>query len=369
MGLFRRLLGAVYVFAFGSLGLEIRGLIGQHGILPASEYLARAATALGPARFWRLPTFAWLGAGDRTLHVLCILGVLAGLLVVLGRVQTLALAAAWSLYLSLSVVGQIFLGYQWDALLLETGLIAIFLVPPRLRARHERPVRLSLWLLRWLLFRLMFASGVVKLSSGDPAWRSLQALRFHFETQPLPTWIGWWAHQLPASVATAACVLMFAIELLAPFAVLAPPRWLMVRRLAAAALLCLQLLIALTGNYGFFNLLSAALTLCLLDDRCFKRRVASPSPKQPAQPAPVERWGRLWRWPATALAMLALPLGAMQLAAAFRVAVPWPAPLVALARRVAPLPSGSPYPGPRRWWRSRVASRRCARSMATVCSR
>ena len=85
------------------------------------------------------------------------------------------------------------------------------------RAPGQEPSRLALWLLRWLLFRLMFESGWVKLAGGDESWRHLTALRVHFETQPLPTWIGWYAHQLPAAVQSVCCFLMFVIELVVPF--------------------------------------------------------------------------------------------------------------------------------------------------------
>jgi len=120
-----------------------------------------------------------------------------------------------------------------------------------------------LWLLRLLLFKLMFSSGCVKLLSGDPNWRNLTALTFHYQTQPLPTWLGWYAHQLPLAFQKFSCATMFAIEIGAPFLIFAPRR---IRFFGAAALMSLQLLIMLTGNYTFFNFLAIALCLLLLDD-------------------------------------------------------------------------------------------------------
>ena len=66
--------------------------------------------------------------------------------------------------------------------------------------------RLVLWL---LLFKLLFSSGCVKLFSGDPNWRHLTALAFHYQTQPLPTWMGWYANQLPLWFQKWSCAGMF----------------------------------------------------------------------------------------------------------------------------------------------------------------
>src|SRR6185436_17649219 len=193
-------------------------------------------------------------------------------LLILGIAPMPVLLLLWVFYLSLVTIGQDFLGFQWDGLLLETGLLAVFLAPPGLRPRlpTEAPLPLpALWLLRVLLFRLMFTSGAVKLKSGDPAWRGLTALRVHYETQPLPTWIGWIAHQLPARLHTVSAALMFVTEMAVPFLIFGPRPL----RLAACVMMAgLQLLIAATGNYGFFNLLTLVLCLLLLDDQVFPAR-------------------------------------------------------------------------------------------------
>ena len=121
----------------------------------------------------------------------------------------------------------------------------------------------------------MFASGVVKLMSGDPTWSNLTALNFHYETQPLPTSLGWYAHHLPEWIQKASVAGMFGVEIVVPFLIFAPRR---LRFLGAIALVALQLLIAATGNYCFFNLLTVALCVLLLDDvmlrRCFPSRIA-----------------------------------------------------------------------------------------------
>ena len=165
-----------------------------------------------------------------------------------------------------------FLDFQWDVLLLETGLLAIFFAPlqwlPRHPARETPPSRIALWLLRWLLFKLMLRSGCVKLTSGDPTWHNLTALNFHFETQPLPTWLGWYVHHFPAWVHKSDTALMFVIEIGIPFLIFLPRR---PRQLACLSFLALQCFIMLTGNYCFFNLLAMALCLTLLDDATLQK--------------------------------------------------------------------------------------------------
>ena len=263
---FLRGLGVVYLVAFASLRTQILGLIGHDGILPAREFLDAVAHQLGPERYWLAPTVCWWQAGDGFLQGVCGAGTVAAILLILDVAPAACLAVLWASYLSLATVGREFLWFQWDSLLLEAGFLAIWLAPLRVRPRPAQdppPSRLVVWLLRWLLFRLVFSSGAVKLASGDPTWRQLTALTYHYETQPLPTWIGWYAHQLPARVHAWSCGAMLVIELIIPWLIFAPRRG---RRLACAGMVFLQALIAATGNYTFFNLLTIALCVLLLDD-------------------------------------------------------------------------------------------------------
>ncbi len=164
---------------------------------------------LGLSRYWLLPTLCWFGASDAFLKGLCVAGAGLALLVIAGLAPAPCLFLLWLIYLSLTAVGREFLSFQWDVLLLETGFLAIFLAPLGRRLKWpepQSPSRIALWLLRWLLFRLMLESGLVKLLSGDPTWRNLTALTFHFETQPLPTWLGWQAAQLPTGPSPRSCV-------------------------------------------------------------------------------------------------------------------------------------------------------------------
>jgi hypothetical protein len=288
--LFLRLLGVVYLAAFLSLAVQIEGLVGSWGILPAGEYLSDVRAAIGPERYYLVPTLCWLDAGDGFLMGLCFGGALLAGLLILGVAPVVVLILLWAFYLSLTVVGQEFLSYQWDGLLLEAGFLAIFLVPAQLWPRLSRtapPSRIVLWLFRWLLFRLMFSSGIVKLLSGDGTWRSLTALEYHYQTQPLPPWTSWYMHQLPAWFQQISVVVTFVAELLLPLFLFGPRRW---RHVACAGIAVFQLLIAATGNYGFFNLLSLVLCVPLLDDALLpavlrSRRERRGSEKQPLSTA------------------------------------------------------------------------------------
>jgi hypothetical protein len=272
---FLRLLGLCSLIACVSLWVQHDGLIGAHGILPAGDWLRAVHAQTGPERWWLAPTLCWLNFSDAFRHGLLAAGTGAAALVLAGIAQRPALLVLWACYLSLATVSGVFLGYQWDALLLEATFLAVFLAPAGVRPRRPRdeppPSRLALALMWWLVFRLMFMAGAVKLLSDDDLWWNLRALTVHYETQCLPAWLGWWAHQLPEWFQVASCAGMFLIELIAPFLLVCGR---VARHAAALSFIGLMALIALTGNYGFFNLLTAALCVTLLDD-AFLRRCAA----------------------------------------------------------------------------------------------
>jgi lipase maturation factor 1 len=267
---FLRLLGFIYFCAFVSLWTQLEGLIGSNGILPIGSFLQEVEKQLpGWTRFHRLPTLCWISASDGFLDFQCLAGALLSIVLMLGFVPSIALAGLWVLWLSVTVAGQDFLGFQWDNLLLETGFLAIFLAPWTLKLRSNEPVSgRMLWLSRWLLFRLLFLSGMVKLLSGDPSWRNFTALFYHYETQPLPTVFGWLAYQCPSWPHVAATGVMYFIELAVPFCIFLPRKF---RIFAFVAVVLLQAGIALTGNYCFFNLLTIALCVLLLDDDALRK--------------------------------------------------------------------------------------------------
>jgi uncharacterized membrane protein YphA (DoxX/SURF4 family) len=273
--LYLRLLGLVYLIAFSSLGVQVVGLLGRHGISPASNYLYTIAMQMGGERYLLCPTLAWINSGDAALQMLCWGGALASLLVVAGVCTAPALLICYVLYVSLVNIGQEFLGYQWDFLLLEVGFVSIFLPAwqvfekpwPRAKTTTPAPM-IVIWLLRIIVFKLMLMSGLAKIESNDPTWSNLTALNYHYETQPLPTPLAWVAAQLPELFQKFSVVMMFFIELVAPFFIFTTRK---LRAVAAGLIAFLQVLIAITGNYTFFNLLSISLCVSLLDDSLLQR--------------------------------------------------------------------------------------------------
>jgi predicted DCC family thiol-disulfide oxidoreductase YuxK len=269
---FLRAVGLIFLIAFVSLWVQIDGLIGSGGITPVAEFLPAARAQLGDHAFSTLPTLCWLNSSDGFLHFLCGGGVLLSLLLIFGIAPALTLVGLVVFYLSLTIAGQAFLSFQWDILLVETGFLAIFLAPWRLwpTKANEPPVsRAALFLLKLLLFKLMLMSGVVKLTSGDDSWWKLTALDYHYWSQPLPTVIGWWADQHPEWFKKFSVAFCLAVEIAVALFIWAPRR---PRLLACGLLIFLQLAIAATGNYCFFNLLTIALCLLLIDDSIWRRQ-------------------------------------------------------------------------------------------------
>jgi predicted DCC family thiol-disulfide oxidoreductase YuxK len=278
--LFLRLFGLIYLSAFVSFGVQAQGLIGSHGILPVADLVAALERQIGPQRFFLMPMVFWWNAGDLAIQAVCWAGAGLSLLLVLNLLPRLCLVLTYLLYLSLLYGGQSFMTYQWDTFLLETGILALIL------CSATAP---GVWLLRWLLFRFLFMSGVVKLLSGDPNWWNLSALSYHFVTQPLPTPLAWYAAHLPPGLLKFATGSTFVVELALPFLIFGPRR---LRFAAAYGIVLLQSCILITGNYNWFNLQTLLLCLLLFDDAAVQtilpRRLAqrlSRSPRRDADPA------------------------------------------------------------------------------------
>ena len=284
---FARLTGLSYFFAFLSLLPQIPGLYGSDGILPAQNLLTRASEALGPtAAFFALPSLTWIfSASNNTLHLLAVAGLISSTLLTLGLLRPLSAALTWLCWLSFVNLGQDFLSFQWDTLLLEAGFLVIFLEKsgplPTTPGRDVPPtlLRLAAW---FLIFRLMLSSGLVKLLSGDPTWADLSAMSYHFFTQPIPNPLSWFVHQLPGS--SLATLVTLIVELVVPFAVLIPHA--QARLSAGISFLGLMALVALTGNYAYFNLLTAALSLTLIDNRYWPRLLRPEKIPLPWTPIP-----------------------------------------------------------------------------------
>jgi hypothetical protein len=257
--LFLRALALIYLAAFFSAALEITGLVGEQGILPAGHYLEQARQHFGNWAWLRLPTVFWIDHSDTSLLIVAYAGCALSVLLFLGWRPLLCTVLLFLFYLSLFRVGQLFFNFQWDYLLLEAGLLAIFLT--------QGPNRLLIFLFHWLLFRLRFLSGISKLLSDDPSWANLTTLQYYFETQPLPHVGAWYAHHLPEPLLRFGTGATLFVEILVPFFIFLPRPF---RLFAASATILVQLLIIATSNHNFINLLTIALCLFLLDDRALR---------------------------------------------------------------------------------------------------
>ncbi|MGR9107513.1 MAG: lipase maturation factor family protein [Gammaproteobacteria bacterium] len=326
--LFLRVLALIYIAAFSSMAVQIEGLVGSHGILPITDRLGLIYDTVGVRAYWLFPTLFWFNASDPFLSGVCVAGVLAGLAVFFNLFTRAALVLCYVLYLSILYAGQDFTSFQWDIFLLEAGFLAIFL---------GSGSRVIIFLYRWLLFRFMFLGGLVKIASGDPTWRDLSALAYHYETQPLPSPVAWYAHQLPLWFHQVSVAGVLLIELVIPFFIFMPRR---LRFLAAWSFLLLQGSIILTGNYNFFNLLTIALCLFLFDDAALSGLVGKRNAEEIAAGAPEP--GRAATISAFVLAAIVL-VGNATLAWASNRGEPPPQPFAAVLELTSTLEIANSY--------------------------
>ena len=264
--LFLRAIAVVYFSVFYSLAFQIRGLLGPHGLLPANLYLRQVAQFVGASRYWYAPTLLWLSNTDRALMVLCWTGMITSILLLFNLWPRAMLVVCFVLFLSFVSAAQEFSGYQSDGMLLSAGFISFFFAPRGWRpgwGEREPPSRASLFLLQFLWFIIYFDSGIAKYFGGDPSWRDLTAMDQYYQNGPLPTWIGWYAQQLPHwfHAATAACTLL--VELVLVWMLFLPRR---LRIVCFCVVTTLQIGIMITANYAFLNYLVLALGVLLLDD-------------------------------------------------------------------------------------------------------
>lgn len=306
VALFLRALGGIYLIAIVSWWVQFSGLVGGDGLMPMTGYLDAVERAFGEQernRWWNLPTLFWLSSTDGFVHLTLAIGVVLSLLVVIGYAQGAALLGLWVIYLSVLHTGSVFLSFQWDILLVETGFVAVLAAPwsrPWRRVAWKKvqrpPSRLAVFLLWCLLFRLMFFSGWVKVAWPDVAWwGEFDAMVYHYETQPLPIWSAWWMHQLPLGFQKFSLLPMYVIELVLPFFIFCGAR---LRLVAALAIAGLMLMIAVTGNYTFFNGLTAILCLPLVADRYWQKPCLAWLRIGTADEAstPPVRFANAWRW-------------------------------------------------------------------------
>lgn len=265
--LFFRALGFIYFSVFYSLVFQIRGLLGADGLLPAGSYLQEVSKVMpGAARFWYAPTILWFDSSSHALVALCWIGMLASLLLMLNLWPRGMMAICFLLFLSFIGAAQDFSGYQSDGMLLAASFFSFFFAPRGLRpglAEGKPPSRATLFLLQLLWFSIYFESGIAKYFGGDTSWRDFSAMNEYYQNGPLPTWIGWYAAQLPRRVHEVTAFLIVFTELVVVGMVFLPRIF---RIVCFFFVTVLQIGIILTANYAFLNYLVLALGIFLLDD-------------------------------------------------------------------------------------------------------
>ncbi|MFF9838354.1 lipase maturation factor family protein [Streptomyces sp. NPDC013740] len=253
---FQRGLAGLYLVAFLAAALQFRALIGEHGMLPVAAYVRRVPARGAPSLFqWRysdglFAAVAWGGAG---LALAMAAG--AGDAVPLP-VSMLLWLLLWGLYLSIVNVGQTWYSFGWESLLLETGSLAVLLGND-----ETGPPVLVLFLLRWLLFRVEFGAGLIKIR-GDRCWRDLTCLYHHHETQPMPGPLSWFFHHLPRPLHKVECAANHVVQLGVPVLLFTPQP---VATVAAGLMVATQLWLVLSGNFAWLNWLTIVLALSAMD--------------------------------------------------------------------------------------------------------
>lgn len=262
-------IAAVYFIAFVCAARQFRGLIGARGMLPVPDYLAHRS-------FRSTPSLFHLHYSDRFFAAVSWGGAAVAAAMVFGLADAVPLWAAmllwlllWALYLSIVNVGQIWYSFGWESLLLEAGLLVVFVGND-----DVAPPVLIMWLTRWLLFRVEFGAGLIKLR-GDRCWRDLTCLYYHHETQPMPGPLSWFFHHLPRPLHRVEVAGNHFAQLVVPFGLFTPQP---IATVAATIIAVTQFWLVLSGNFSWLNWLTIVLALSVVDPSVFGVATATDVP-------------------------------------------------------------------------------------------
>jgi Lipase maturation factor len=261
-----RLLGLVYAIAFLVAANQLVPLVGAYGLTSAHDFLSHVHSQLGSRTegMLHLPTLFWFGITDQGMTIFAWFGFVLSLIVLAGYANAILLVVLWVMYMSIVHVGQIWYGYGWEIQLLETGFLSIFLCP-LIDGRpfpNSRPPILVFWLFRWLGFRIMVGAGLIKLR-GDPCWRDLTCLYYHYETQPIPSPISRYLHFAPGWFHQIEALWNHFVELIVPWFSFGPRT---ARHVAGVVLVIFQVILIISGNLSFLNYLTIIPFLACFDD-------------------------------------------------------------------------------------------------------
>jgi len=258
-----RMLGVVYFFAFLSLVKQLLPLLGEKGLTPGKKYVSLIKSRYGKMSFWKVPTIFLFNTSDKFMLACGYLGLLLSLVVTFGYANVIILFVLWLIYLSFVHIGQVWYGYGWESEVVETGFLALFLVPlldPRPFPEYAAPVAI-IWMFWWLAFRVHFGAGLIKMRA-DSCWKDLTCLFYHFETQPIPNPLSRSFHFLPRWMLKLGVLWTHFAQLIVPVFIFIPQT----RVVAGILLLLFQLSLMLSGNLSFLNLISIVAILAIFND-------------------------------------------------------------------------------------------------------
>ena len=265
----------VYLIAFLVAINQFRPLLGERGLLPAPRFLERVS-------FQHAPSLFHLRYSDRLLTIASWTGVLLSASIVVGLVEAAPLViwmivwfVLWVLYLSIVNIGQTFYAFGWESLLLEAGFFAIFLGP----ARMATPL-VVIWMFRWLLFRVEFGAGLIKIRS-DPCWRDLSCLDYHHETQPMPNPLSWFFHHLPRPLHRVEVLGNHFAQLVAPLGLAFPQP---ISDAAGVVIVVTQGWLVLSGNFSWLNAVTIVCGVAAFNNAALGSVLPVQVPSQSAPP-------------------------------------------------------------------------------------
>ncbi|MDX2931717.1 lipase maturation factor family protein [Streptomyces ipomoeae] len=254
--LFQRALAVIYLVAFLAAALQFRALLGERGMLPIPRFVERVPFRASPSVFHLhysdrfFAAWAWTGCAVS----LALVAGLDSLLPLWGGM--LLWLVPWAMYLSIVNVGQTWYSFGWESLLLEVGFLAVFLGNDEVA-----PPIVVLFLLRWVLFRVEFGAGLIKMR-GDACWRKLTCLDHHHETQPMPGPLSWFFHHLPKPFHRVEVAANHVTQLVVPVLLFTPQP---IATAAAALMILTQLWLVLSGNFSWLNWITIVLALPAID--------------------------------------------------------------------------------------------------------
>jgi hypothetical protein len=269
--IFLRALGGIYFVAFLSLFNQFKPLFGHNGLLPAHLFLQQLSHSFPTkfSAFLKHPTLFWIHLSDQAMWLFALMGVILSAAVLLGLSNGAAMLVLWILYMSFVHIGQVFYGYGWESLLLETGFLSIFLYPfwnLQWFPAHHSPPKLIILLLLWVLFRNMFGSGMIKVR-GSESWRDFTSLFYHFETQPITNPLSPWFHHLPRWMLKGGVLFNHIVELMIPFFYFLTAPF---RIIGGIFTVAFQFILILSGNLSWLNWLTIVLCIPCFDDRVWR---------------------------------------------------------------------------------------------------